>query len=692
MGLRTIETLNKKAGALYQAGRLTEALATFDRVAKLAPNRSFAYANRCVVLKDLKRWDEALASADKAVSLQPDDANSWNIRSAVLWDMKRLDEALACIDKVVALNPGSPQAWSNRGAVLHEMRRLDEALASIDKAISLHRDLPDAWANRGVVLRDMKRLVEALASLDKAISLRPNSAANWNNLGIALLHRKRLDEALTSFDRAIAIKPDFAAAWFNRGNVLSQLKRPDQALASYEKTLASDPECEFLLGHFLLAKMTLCDWGGIDETIAKCVAAVRAKKKAVFPFPLLCAVDDPGLQKSAAGIFSDATCPGSKALGPLPSRAADGKIRIGYYSSDFHRHATTFLIAELLEAHDASKYEVYGFSFGPDLKDDMRQRVVDACDTFVDVRDKSDRDVARLSREYGIDIAVDLKGYTHDARPGIFAERCAPIQVSYLGFPGTMGADYMDYLVADRVVLPPQSQGDYSEKIIRLPHSYQANDSQRKISPKAFTREDMGLPASGFVFCCFNNSYKILPETFDSWMRILKAVDGSVLWLLADAANLRKEAAARGVDPARLIMAGRLPMEEHLARHRLADLFLDSWPCNAHTTASDALWAGLPVLTYAGKAFASRVAASLLDAVGLPGLITGSAEDYEAKAIFLASNPQALAQLRKTLESNRSTSPLFDGRLTARHLEAGYEAAYARYRSGLPPENIEIPS
>ena len=694
MNSPNVKALCDKAVTFYQAGRLDQALASYDRALRVAPTLGPAYANRSLVLKDMKRLDEALASADKSIALDPGYADAWNIRSAVLWDMKWLDEALASIDKVIALNSGSAQAWSNRGAVLHEMKRLDEALASIDKAISLQPNNAEAWNNRGVVLRDMKRLVEALASVDKALSMQPNYVAAWNNRGLVLKHRKRLIEALVSFDRAIALKPEYAEAWFNRGNVLSEMKRPEEALASYGKALAINSVIEFLLGHYLLAKIAICDWDRLDEYVGKCATAIRAGKRSIFPFALLSVIDDPALQKSAARVFCDAMSPRSTALGPISGRDAGGKIRIGYFSGDFHNHATPYLMAELLEAHDSSKFELYGFSYGPDQQDDMRKRISAAFEKFADVSDMSDRDIARLSRECGIDIAVDLKGYTNDARPGIFAEGCAPVQVHYLGYPGTMGTDYIDYLIADRVVVPPGSHSDYAEKIVWLPHSYQANDSKRKISDRIFTRQEAGLPSSGFVFCCFNNNYKILPETFDSWMRILKAVDGSVLWLLEDnssaAENLRKQAAARDVDPGRLIFAKRLPVDEHLARHRLADLFLDTWPCNAHTTASDALWAGLPLLTCTGKTFASRVAASLLNAVGLPGLITDSAQDYETLAIALASDPSRLAGFRKMLEDNRTTTPLFDGRLTARHLEAGYEAMYARSQSGLPPENIEI--
>ena len=598
--------------ALKALNRWEEALVAFDQSVALDPNFVTAWNNRGGVLRDLKRLDEALASVDKAISLQPNNASAWNNRAAVLLDLKLLAEALASVDKAISRQSNHAGAWNNRAVVLRGLKRLVESLASADKAISLQPNNADAWNNRGHVLRYLKRLVEALASVDKVISLQPNSADAWNNRAALLLGLGRLDESLASADKAISLQPNNADAWANRGHALWDLGRLDETAVSYSKALAIQPDYDFLFGHYLHAKMMVCDWGRLDDNIGKCAAAIKAGKKIIVPFALLALVDDPALHKLAARIYSDANYPRSSALTPIPRRGGSEKIRIGYYSADFHRHATSFLIAELLEAHDTTKFELYGFSFGPDLQDDMRQRICAPFDSFLDVRGLKDRDIVRLSRERGIDIAVDLKGYTRDARPGIFAEGCAPIQVHYLGYPGTMGAEYMDYMIADRTVIPPGSQDGYTEKIVWLPHSYQANDSKRKFACKVPSRQEAGLPASGFVFCCFNSNYKIVPETFDSWMRILKAVNGSVLWLLEDepraAENLRKEAAARGVDAGRLIFAGRLPIEEHLARQRLAELFLDTWPCNAHTTASDALWAGLPVLTYMGKSFASRVA------------------------------------------------------------------------------------
>jgi predicted O-linked N-acetylglucosamine transferase (SPINDLY family) len=389
--------------------------------------------------------------------------------------------------------------------------------------------------------------------------------------------------------------------------------------------------------------------------------------------------------------------PGNRALPAVLKHPSRDKIRIGYFSADFYDHPVAALMAETFEAHDRSRYEVTAFSFGLDTQDGMRRRMERAFDRFLDVRGKSDQDIALLARSVGIDIAVDLAGYTGGSRTGIFALRAAPIQVNYLGYPGTMGAEYMDYLIGDRTVVPEAQQRHYTEKIVYLPHSYLPHDSSRTISETVFTREELGLPPTGFVFCCFNNSYKITPSTFDSWMRILSQVENSVLWLSQNnptaASNLRREAARRGVNAERLIFANRMAsLTDHLARHRVADLFLDTLPYNAHATAIDALWAGLPVLTCVGEGFAARVAASLLTAIELPELITSTAEQYEELAVQLAANPQRLALIRQKLASNRLKTPLFDTRAFTRHLEAAYARIHERCQANLPPEHIYVES
>jgi predicted O-linked N-acetylglucosamine transferase (SPINDLY family) len=691
---RHFDALHLLGVIYFQSGHNQPAVELIGQAIAINPAHPAPYLNIGLALKALGRAAEALAHYDKAIALKPNYPDAFNNRAAALQELQRTQEALDSYDRAVALDPGFVEAWNNRGTVLRDLKRPDDALASYDRALALKPDFAAVWSNRGAVLHDLKRADEALASYEKALALEPNYPDAWNNRGVLLRDLQRPDDALACFDRAIAIQPDYVEAYVNRAPALRDLKRLTEAADSYAQALALKPDYEFLSGYWLETRVMACDWNGLDKAIADCAAGIRQGRKMITPFPLLAMMDDPALHHRSARIYTDAKCPGHSALGPLPPRPPGPKIRIGYYSADFHNHATTQLIAEALESHDRSRFELHGFSFGPDDQDAMRRRIAAAFDSFTDVRGLSDVEIAQRSRELGIDIAVDLKGHTQHSRPGIFAGRAAPLQAQWIGYPGTMGADYMDYVIADGTVIPAGSESDYSEKILRLPHSYQANDSKRAISGKAITWQEAGLPPSGFVFCSFNNNYKILPQAFESWMRILTAVHGSVLWLLEDnetaAANLRKETAARGVDPARLVFAGRVPLDEHLARHRLADLFLDTWPYNAHTTASDALWTGLPLLTCAGHAFAGRVAASLLNALALPELLTNTVEDYEARAIDLAQNPESLAAIRNKLESNRTTMPLFDGKLFARHLEAGYEAIFARHQSGLPPDHIQV--
>jgi predicted O-linked N-acetylglucosamine transferase (SPINDLY family) len=421
-------------------------------------------------------------------------------------------------------------------------------------------------------------------------------------------------------------------------------------------------------------------------------------ERASAPFPLLSVVDEPSLHRKAAECYGGEKFPrvfasmeGLKQAVASPSK----KIRIGYFSADFREHAVSYLIAELLESHDRKKFEVFGFSLRESSSDGMRQRIARSCDRFIDLHSKSDQDAGRVIAELQIDIGIDLGGYTKYARTGIFSQKRMPIQAHYLGYIGTMGLDYFDYIVADKTVLPESNKDYLSEKIIYLPNSFQANDSTRQISDKSFTKEELGLPVDGFIFCCFNNNYKIVPQTFSAWMRILKATKGSVLWLFEDspqvARNLAKEASQRGIDPNRLIFAKHLPRADYMARYKVADLFLDTLPYNAGTTASDALWVGLPVLTCMGNSFAGRMAASLLTNIGLPELITRSLQEYESLAIELATNPDKLTQIKTKLAENRLTTPLFDTPLFTKHIEAAYQAVYDRYQSGLQPDHIYLP-
>jgi protein O-GlcNAc transferase len=680
--------------ALQELNRLEEALASYDKAIAIKPDYAQAFSDRGNALNGLNRAEEALASYDKAIAIRPDFAAAFNNRGVALQALKRLSDAVASYDKAIDFKPDYVEAFNNRGITLQQLKRQEEALASYDKAITIKPDYADAYINRGNALTDLKKQEEALASYDKAIALKPNYAEAHINRGVALELLMRQEEALASYDKAIDSRPDFVEALSNRAKTLHVLNRVDEALASYDKAIAIKPDHEFLLGSKLHMKMYLCDWSDLSNQLHQLESALADAYKVVSPFELLGLIDNPALQLQASKIYADALYPASDNLNVVKKRAPDGKIRIGYYSADFRDHVVSELIIGLFEQHDSDRFEVYGFSFGPPSSDDVRKRIYNTLDHFIDIETKSDNEVAQMSRILGIDIAIDLGGFTKNSRLGIFAARCAPIQVNYIGYPGTMGAAYMDYIVADKTLIPHVSQQYYTEKIVYLPNSFQVNDSKRKISEKVFTRQEVGLPEIGFVFCCFNNNSKILPATFDGWLRLLKSVKGSVLWLYADqptaVKNLKKEAEIRGVNPNRLVFARREKGDAHRARHRVADLFLDTLPFNAGATASTALWSGLPLLTLIGESFTARYAASLLHAMDLPELITETQAQYEARAIELANDPAELAEIRAKLHRNLQTSTLFNGELFARHIEAAYEEMYRRYLSDEKLDHIYV--
>ncbi len=602
-------------------------------------------------------------------------------------------QALDLFDAAVALNADHAETFINRGIALRDLKRHAAALESYDAAIALKPDQAAAHNNRGVTLGELGRHDEALAAYDRAVALQPNFVEGHNNRGLALRTLGRLPAALAANNDAIRLDPGRAESHSHRGHVLAQMNQPEAALAAYTRALKLDPELPYLYGTRLHLKMLVCDWTDFYTAIADLCARIPRGERVIASHSLLALIDSPLLHRQAAAIWANDKHPPNKALGAVPNHAPRAKIRVGYFSMDFRVHPVSSLTVGLIEAHDRDAFEIFGFSFGVDTKDEMRQRLEAAFDHFIDLRAKSDIEIAALARELQLDIAVDLAGYTEDARTAIFALRAAPVQVSYLGYLGTMAADYIDYIVADATVIPQTSFGHYSEKVVALP-SYQVNDTSRRIADGVFTRADWGLPNVGFVFCCFNNTYKITPATFDGWMRILKAVEGSVLFLYANSpsaiSNLRRGAVARGVDPGRLVFGKRVPMAEYLARLQAADLFLDTLPYNAGTTASDALWVGLPVLTRSGESLAARVAASLLRAIGLPELITTTQAEYETLATALARDPARHAGIRARLAHNRLTTPLFDVRRFAAYIEDAYRQMCARQRAGLPPDHIVV--
>jgi protein O-GlcNAc transferase len=598
------------------------------------------------------------------------------------------------IEQALRVRPDSVDALVNRGRMQIELGDEAGALVAFGKALALNSRSRRAHSGMSRALRRQRRFAQALAHCSTAIEIAPDYADAWSNRGGILFDLNRLDEALASYDRALAIKPDGAAAWFGRANALRFLARRDEAYAAFAKVYSLQPDFPYAEGERLHAKMYLCDWDGLEAECARLVAGVRQGARRSTPFTMLNVSPSLADQRRCAEVFAADLCPVAPPKLWRGERYRHDRIRLAYLSADFHNHATAYLAAGLFDAHDRAQFEITGVSFGPYAADDMHRRLRGAFHRFLDVRSQTDAEIANILHGLQIDIGVDLKGFTEHSRASIFAHRFAPIQLSYLGFPGTMGANYIDYIIADRTVIPADHAVFYAEKIAWLPDTYQANDAGRRIAPHAPTRDELGLPSAAFVFCCFNSCYKIEPTIFDLWMRLLRAADGAVLWLLHEnetaKRNLRLEAQRRGVDPQRLVFASRLPLAEHLARHRHADLFLDTLRYNAHTTASDALWAGVPVLTCLGPSFAGRVAASLLRAVGLPDLVTESLEDYEALALRIATEPALCADLKTRLARNREKYPLFDTTRFARHIETAYRTMWQRYQQGEPPESFAV--
>jgi predicted O-linked N-acetylglucosamine transferase (SPINDLY family) len=607
----------------------------------------------------------------------------------------RLAAAEALYQKVLQTEPANFDALYLLGVAARQRNRNEVALDFFQRALNSNPVNVQLLYNCGNLLADLGRHADALACYERAVALKPDYVKALGNQGIILQRMQRHDEALDCFAAALKLQPDDPVAHAGRALTLQQMKRYAEAATGYAQALSLQPDHPWLSGNRLHSLMNICQWIGFESEVQRLVAGISADKPVVHPFDALAIPLSAGQQRQCARIYACNQFPPQPPAATATPPAARQRIRLGYFSTDLYQHATAHLMAGLFEQHDRSRFEVIAFSFGPSKPDPMRQRLQAAFDQFHEVGHLADKDIAGLAAKLGIDIAIDLKGYTQHARTGIFARRAAPLQVNYLGYPGTMAADYIDYLIADPTVIPPEHIVHYSEKIVWLPHCYQVNDDSRAAVNQRCSRQEAGLPEKGFVFCCFNNNWKITPPVFSLWMRLLKQVAGSVLWLLEDnplaAINLRNAAQQHGVDAARLVFAPRTTLQRHLARHQVADLFLDTLPYNAHTTASDALWSGLPIITRPGETFASRVAASLLKAVGLPELITDSAEAYVALALERACDAPRLAALRQRLGDNRLTRPLFDTRLFARHIEAGYTAMWQRHLAGLPPDHIVVP-
>jgi protein O-GlcNAc transferase len=697
----------QQATALHQRGAVDEAGRLYEQILAAAP-ASFAPRHLLGVVRAQQgRNEEALALIGAALKTNPRDAGALMNYGNILNLTGRFAEALASYERALAVQPGDPQVLNNRGSALTNLGRLEDALASFADAAASRPRYGDALYNQGNTLCRLERFAEAVGIYEYLLQLEPRHAGALNNLGVALWSLGRVPEALARHDAALAVMPDFVSALNNRANALTKLRRFEESLASYQRSLAilpnqpatlesraaillrlkryrdalaayeailrADPAHRYALGGILTAAMNLCDWKTL-ERIRPLVKTAIAQQSAVLPPYMVLALDDDPALQLACGRNAVTDQLGARTPPAAPAPYRHDRIRVAYLSSDFCQHPVPALIVRLIELHDRARFEVLGISTGMDDGSAIRARIAKAFDQFHDVQARSPRDVAALLRKLEVDILVDLNGHTEGNNFEILGQRPAPVQVSYLGYPGSTGADFIDHVLADGIVAPDAAA--FSEDVIRLPDSYFATSYQW--SGDTPTRAQAGLPPDGFVFCAFNNSFKITAPLFDVWMRLLEQVPASVLWLLAANAdfqdNLRREATARGVDPARLVFAGRADPDQHMARLGLADLMLDTAPFNGHMTSSDALWRGVPLVTMPGRSFASRVAASLLTAMEMPELITDSLQAYEALALKLAQGPALLKSLRDRIAKNRDTTALFDADRLRLNVEAAYIA------------------
>ncbi len=725
---RSIEALGRTAMAALQAGKLDEAERQFKEVLRQDPKNytalnliaivlirlerfadaesylksavQFASANDAtfsnygIVLKNLNRPAEALKQFDRALAINASNHLTLNNRGTTLNDLKRYEEAIADFIKAIALKTDFAEAICNKGNSLSQLKRYDEAIEAYKKALQINSNLADARLGYGNVLASLRRYDDAFEAYNKTITIRPDIAEAWLSRANALSDLKRGEAALSDYNKALALKPKLAEAWLGGGNVYRDAKQYEAALKAYEKAFALKADLPLLEGSRLHSKMHLSNWRNFDAEYSHLFANLERGILAIHPFALQALSSSAAEQYRYNMLFNKSTYP-PKQPNERFERYRHDRIKVAYLAADFRDHATSHLLAGVFEHHDRNRFETIAISFGPNDQSETRKRIEAAFELFIDMSTASDFDIAQKVRELEVDIAIDLMGYTGGNRMEVFTQRCAPVQVNYLAYPGTIGADYLDYLIADATLIPETSQGFYSEKIAYLPHSYAPTDAKRIISERVFNRAELGLPETGFVFCCFNQGYKITPDVFHAWMRILKKVSGGVLWLAENnpvvAANITREAAACGVGPECIVFAKRLPsIADHLARYKSADLFLDTRPSNAHTTASDCLWAGLPILTQIGESFAGRVASSLLNAVGLSELITTTQEEYEALAVDLGRNPMRLDEIKRKLAANRFTEALFDTKSYTRHIEAAFSAMYERHNSGLAPDHIRV--
>ena len=685
----------KEALTLFKKNQFLEAKNLCLEVIKDEPNNFGAFHVIAMIFFKEKNFTESKEYMKKALKIKTDSFEFHNFFAFILLNLKKFDLALKSWDEVIKLKPDYPEVYNNKGNILFMQDKFQEALMNYEKSIELKKDFADAFNNRGNALRKLNKKKDSIESYKEAIKLKPNYAQAYKNLGSILKETNDVDNSIKNYEKAIDIDPKYLDALVDLGNIHQDRGQNILALNNFFRVLELKSDFKFLLGFVAHVKLKICQWDGIDNILEDIEKKVIEQKNITQPWVFLTYNDSPNLQKITSEIWANKGKKSSKNNSrKFDDKSKNKKIKIGYFSCDFYNHATSLLMINLFELHDRTKFEIIGFNVGSKIEDELYKRVHKAFDQFFNIGDKTDSEIIDFSRLQNIDIAVDLKGYTKNNRFDIFKERCAPIQINYLGYPGTLGSECIDYIIADKILIPKESQKYYSEKIIYLPDSFQVNDSIKKNVSKNFTKEELGLPRDKFIFCSFNATFKILPKTYDVWMNILKKVENSVLWLLVDndetKKNLILETNKRGVNDERIIFANRMPFEQHILRQKLGNLFIDTFPCTGHTTCSDALRAGLPVLTLQGKSFAGRVSSSLLNALGLKELITKNIGDYENLAIKLASDPNFIGTIKSTLEENLKKKPLFNCEKFTGNIEKAYLEIQRLYNENKRVDNIEI--
>ena len=686
------DAINLLAAINFQNKSFSKSIELFKKASKINPNSADLYNNLSIAFLQEKKFKEAIQSWDKAIKLKPDFFQAYFGKGNAYSNLKDYSNAIDNFNKAIEIKKDYKEAYNNLGSLYANLKDHKNALTFFKKAISINPVHFNEFNNLGNVYYELKKYNDAIDNYNLAIKINSDFALTYYNKAKALQKINLIEESVMNYKKAISLNKNFSEAYKNLGNIYMDLKLLDKSIYNHEKALKINPGIKFLLGNILQSKCGICDWENFEQEKDFLEKQILDGKRSASPFSTLLLYDSPSLLMKSSNIFLESEFQNSKWI--KKEKIRNKKIRIAYYSSDFHNHATMYLIANLFELHDKSKFEIYAFSFGPDDNSQIRKRVIKTFDKFIDVKQKTIQEIVEISRHENIDIAVDLKGFTNNNRFDLFIKRCAPIQISYLGFPGTTGSDCIDYIIADKTVIPEENKIHYSENIIYLPNSYQVNDSNPTLSKKNFSKKDFNLPENKFIFCCFNHSFKILPDMFQIWIKILKKVKNSVIWLLIDNEiaqdNLKKILVSSDIDPNRMIFAGRLPHPEHIIRLGLADLFLDTFPCNAHTTASDALRSSLPIITVKGNSFASRVASSLLTSVGLEELITKSKKEYEELAVKIAENKNFYREIKDKLNKNIIDMPLFNSKLFTKKLETAYQIIYKNYTEEKKFETIEI--